>query len=133
MSDGAPRLSPTMASRTLQALAFIEFYYGRHGIGPSMGEIAAGLNCNRMRAMEAVHRLAAQGRIHRVPGVARSIRPLSAEEEEIRRLRQAGYVVTKSGLPPGFVLDHLPSPHGQEEEAGRAAARSQRSGGQAAH
>jgi len=122
-----------MASRKLQALAFIEIYYARHGVGPSTREISAALNCSTGRAIDAVKKLHREGRIARTPGVPRSIRPISAEEEAMRRLASAGYVVTKAGLPGVPVLDHIPTPHGQEkiESTAAGAARHHRRGPQA--
>ncbi|MCW2412022.1 MULTISPECIES: LexA family protein [unclassified Sphingobium] len=118
-----PRLSPLMASRKLQALAFIEQYYAARGAGPSLSELAAALNCNRSRAQDAVRQLAREGRIRHAPGVPRGIRPISAEEEALRRLQAAGYIVTNAGLLPPAVLDHVPAQHGktQKQESGGTA------------
>lgn len=109
---GVAPLSPVMASKALQALSFIERYYAVHGIGPSLSEIAATLNSNRSRAQDIVRRLAREGRIHHVPGQPRGIRPVTADEEALRRLRAAGYIVTNAGLPLVAVLDHVPRPSG---------------------
>lgn len=112
-----PGLSPTMVSRKLQVLAFIEHYFAAHGTGPSMGEIAAGCgHINRMRALDAVNALHREGRIHRTIGVARSIRPLTADEEAIRRLQSAGYAVTKTGLHEVPDLDHSDEDGAEDEK-----------------
>ena len=113
-----PALSPIMASRKLQALAFIEQYFAARGTGPSLSELAAALNCNRSRAQDAVRRLARDGRIRHMPGVARGIRPISAEEEALRRLIAAGYIVTNAGLHRPAVLDHDPARHGNTKKQG---------------
>jgi SOS-response transcriptional repressor LexA len=111
----APRLSPTMSSRKLQALGFIETYFHAHGTGPSIGEIAAALHCSPPRALEAVRKLAREGRIHRQCGVPRGIRPLSADEEAVRRAQLAGFIVTKPALPGMFILGD-DAGDGEEEE-----------------
>jgi len=109
-------LSPTMASRTLAALAFVEGYYFDRGSGPSYGEIANALSVSRKHALRLVDRLVAQGRLRRTRGVARSLRPLTAEEEAIRRIELAGYKVTNPGLPGPVLLDYLPEDGEEEEE-----------------
>jgi SOS-response transcriptional repressor LexA len=114
-----PALSPTMASRKLQALAFIEFYFATHRTGPSIGEISAMLDCSRQRAHDLVRTLEREGRIKRTANTRRSIRPISAEEDALRQLKAAGYVLTNPGLRGRFDLDHIPAPHGQEIEARR--------------
>lgn len=90
MIQGTPALSPTMASRKLQALAFIEIFYAARGGGPSLGEISAALDCSRQRAHDLICTLEREGRIQRTPGVRRSIRPIAAEQEALRRLKAAG-------------------------------------------
>lgn len=142
MIDDIPRLSPQMASRKLQVLAFIRAFYAAHGVGPSLSEMAAAIGSNRSRVQDAIRKLAAEGRIHRAPGQTRGVRPLSAQEEAVRHVRDAGYLVldpasvplldiempvTKAGLP-----GHSPHGHnaplqggggygadGGEERAGR--------------
>lgn len=111
----APRLSPTMASRKLQLLAFIEIYYGQHGVGPSHSEMAAALSASTSRVKELLAKLEREGRIHRMRGVTRGIRPISAEQEAIRRLAAAGYILPKAGLVALPVLDHHPRRDGEEE------------------
>ncbi|MCW2406161.1 SOS-response transcriptional repressor LexA [Sphingobium sp. B1D7B] len=122
-----PRLSPLMASRKLQALDFIEQFFAARGIGPSLSELAAALNSNRSRAQGHVRQLAREGRIRYFPGVPRGIRPLSGEEEALRRLLAAGYIVTNAGLLPPAVLDHVPARHGktQNQESGGTAPHAQ--------
>lgn len=109
------RLSPMMASRPLAALAFVERFYFERGSGPSYGEIANALCVSRKHALKLVERLVQQGRLRRTPGLARSLRPLTAEEEAIRRIELAGYQVTNRGLLPPPDLDYAPG-HGEEEE-----------------
>lgn len=113
-------ISPEMASRKLAVLAFIECYYRDHGIGPSYGEMACRLNTNTTRIKDAIRTLEREGRIRREPGIARSVRPLTAEEEAIRRLQRAGFLVTNPTLlgPPD--LDHI-DPDGEEEETDEGA------------
>ena len=98
--DDIPRLSPQMASRKLQVLAFIRAYYAAHGVGPSLSEMAAAIGSNRSRVQDAIRKLAAEGRIHRAPGQARGVRPLSAQEEAVRHVRDAGYLVFDPALVP---------------------------------
>jgi SOS-response transcriptional repressor LexA len=114
-----PALSPTMASRKLQVLAFVELFYSARGVGPSLGEISAALDFSRQRAHDLICTLEREGRIERTPGMHRSIRPIAAEQEAVRRLKAAGYVLTNPGLRGRFDLDHIPVPHGQEIETGR--------------
>lgn len=125
----ASRLSPVMGSRKLQALEFIEAYFRLRGVGPSLGEIGAGLGISSNHAHKLVKRLARDGRIVRARGVPRGIRPLSAREEALRLLAEDGYTVfhgdkvilppdeetpaggqgvTDEPLPLAFDLDHDP-------------------------
>ncbi len=119
--DDLYRLSPVMVSRKLQVLAFIHRFYGAHGVGPSLGEIAAAVQSNRTRAQAAVRQLAKEGRIHRQPGKARGIRPISVREEAMRVLQAEGWTVLQLeeggtnaslSLPPE--LDHLPDASKQD-------------------
>lgn len=123
----ASRLSPVMGSRKLQVLEFIEAYFRVRGVGPSLGEIGAGVGISPNHAHKLVKRLAQDGRIHRATGVARGIRPLSIREEALRLLAGEGYTVFHGNkvilppdeaaiadrfmdepLPPRFDLDHDP-------------------------
>ncbi len=88
------RLSPVMSNRKLQVLAFIRAYHARHGEGPSLSEIAAACRCSRPRAQDAIRKLAAEGRIHRVPGRPRGVWPIDASDEALRQLAAAGYRVS---------------------------------------
>ncbi len=100
----ASRLSPVMGSRKLQVLEFIEAYFRLRGVGPSLGEIGAGVGISPNHAHKLVKRLAHDGRIVRARGVPRGIRPLSAREEALRLLAADGYTVfhdDKVILPPG--------------------------------
>jgi SOS-response transcriptional repressor LexA len=112
-----PALSPTKANRKLQVLAFIEFYFATHRTGPSIGEISAMLGCSRQRAHDLVRTLEREGRIKRSANTRQSIRPISVEEDALRQLTAAGYVLTNPGLRGRFDLDHIPAPHGQEIKA----------------
>ena len=116
-------LSPTMVSRKLQVLHFIEQFFAVHGVGPSLGEIGRALGVTPKRVHDLVTRLAYDGRIQRQRGKARSIRPLTAREEAIRQLRDDGFIIdedilsirtplTNAGLhlPPD--LDHIPDRDG---------------------
>jgi len=109
------KISPTMVSRKNAVLAFINRYYTDHSRGPSYGEMAAALKTNPTRIKDAVRTLVAEGRVHRTPGQRRSLRPLTAHEEAIRRVVEAGFLVTNPTLPRPPVLDYLPA-DGEEEE-----------------
>lgn len=89
----APRLTPVMTNRKLQVLDFIEAFWALHRKGPSLNEIANACGTNKTRAREAVMKLEREGRIHRMAGVERGIRPVGAIEEAIRLLREGGFVV----------------------------------------
>ena len=121
MMESVPRLSAEMSSRKLQVLAFIERYYRAHRQGPSLGEISSAIGIARQSACFHVKTLTREGRLLRTPGVARSIRPLSAHEEAVRQLEACGYALTNSELPPRFDLDHDPG-HGEESEEGESSA-----------
>ena len=113
-----PPLLPSMASRKLQVLEFIEAYFRLRGVGPSLGEIGHGVGISANHAHKLVKRLARDGRIVRAVGVPRGIRPLSAREEALRLLAGEGYTVfhgDKVILPPdemgaGVMDEPLPEP-----------------------
>lgn len=91
--EGIPRLSPEMASRRLQVLAFVRMFHAQHGVGPSLSEMAAAIGTNRARVQGAVRKLAREGRIHYQPGVPRGIRPAESHEEALQLLQSEGWVV----------------------------------------
>ena len=99
------RLSPTMVSRKLIALAFIRDYIERTGGSPSLGEIAAAIGTDdRKLAQKAVRALAGDGHIIRQPG-PRGITLPGRVADAVRELRKAGYVVDEHIL-------HLDRPGG---------------------
>ncbi|WP_030540573.1 LexA family transcriptional regulator [Sphingobium sp. DC-2] len=91
--EDVPRLSPEMASRKLQVLAFIRVYHDRHGVGPSLSEMAAAVGTNRSRVQDAIRKLEREQRIHRVPGKTRGVTPIGSHEEALRQLQALGYIV----------------------------------------
>lgn len=109
MQVEAIRLTPTMVSRREQLLAFIRAYYAAHGVGPTITEMANALSCARSRVQDAVRKLEREQRVHRVPGKARGITPISGHEEAIRQLKAIGYVVNPVSMelcaPPLPLLD----------------------------
>lgn len=102
MGKDIPRLSPTMASRKLQVLAFIRLFYREHGIGPSLSEIAAAIGSNRTRAQDAIRKLAREGRVHHRPGQPRGVVPVEMRDEALRLLRAEGWTVN----PERRGIDH---------------------------
>lgn len=92
MMDDIPRLSPEMASRKNQVLLFIRAYFTTHGVGPSLSEIAAAVGTNRSRVQDAIRKLEREQRVHRQPGKARGVRPISDHAETLRKLEKMGYV-----------------------------------------
>lgn len=106
-----PRLSPAMASRKNQVLAFIRLYWRTHSSGPSISEICAAVNCPRSRAQAAIRKLEMEGLVFRVPGVARSVRPAETHEHALRLLQAHGWSVNAGRLelvhpmPPLVDLD----------------------------
>ncbi len=149
--EGVPPLSPVMSNRKLQVLDFIRLFHARHGVGPSLGEIAAAVGTTRTRVHDSIRKLAREGRVHHMPGQTRGVRPAETRDEALRVLREEGWVilpdrnaashpnalplldvieeeepVTNSGLPPTCSPGH--ERHGKVggrgkkgEEAGRAA------------
>lgn len=95
-----PRLTPTMASRKNQVLAFVRLYWNAHSVGPSISEIARAAGCARSRAQKLVTKLVREGHLHRIDGMARGVRPASVLEEALRQLRAAGYVVNDDVIAP---------------------------------
>lgn len=91
--DGVPRLSPVMASRKHQVLAFIRIYHRDHGVGPSLSEIAAAVCASRSRVQDAIRKLAREGRLHHRPGETRGVRPAESRDEALRVLRDEGWIV----------------------------------------
>jgi hypothetical protein len=119
------RLSPTMSSRKLQALAFIRHFYARWGASPTQGEIAAALHISKKRANNLVHQLSTEKMIEIVAGKTRGIRLVEtaeelSEPEILVRLSAMGWTIadggqiiqpplTDKGLPLLPVLDFNPS------------------------
>ena len=102
------RLTPTMASRKNQILAFVRSYFAEHGESPSITEIARAANCARSRVQEAIRKLEREQKINRTPNKARSIIPISGHEEAIRQLEAAGFIVNPStieALPQAPLID----------------------------
>lgn len=107
-----PRLSATMASQRLLVLDFVRDYIDRWGGSPSLGEIGAALNIDRMRVKRAIRSLAADGMLRRTPG-PRGLALPDAEADALRQLRALGWtinpteeVVTKATLLPPAALDY---------------------------
>lgn len=94
-----------MASRKNQVLAFIRSYFGAHGIGPSISEMAAAASCSRSRVQEIIRKLEREQLVNRVPGKSRGIVPISGHEEAIRQLVAMGYVVNPAPSLPLLDLD----------------------------
>lgn len=113
--DDIPRLSPAMASRKNQVLAFIRLYWREHGVGPSLSEIAAAVGTNRSRVQDAIRKLAREGRLHRAPGVTRGVRPAETHEEALRVLQSSGWTVN----PDRLELIHPAAPLIDLDEDGR--------------
>ena len=118
--SGSPeltRLSPTMTSRKLQALAFIRHFYARWGQSPTLGEIAAALKISRKRAHELVGQLATEKMVEVVAGKPRGIRLLEtgeelSEAEILVRLSAMGWTIGDGDhviQPPGSVFAADPS------------------------
>lgn len=114
------RLSPTMVSRKLQALAFVRSYIADYGVGPSQGEIREALGADLVSAKymrQIVRRLEQAGDIVR-GGPRRGIILPERREAVIREARAMGlYVVDDSavtdrppnrGVPSVAVLDYNP-------------------------
>ncbi len=91
--DSVPRLSPEMASRKLQVLAFIRLFHAQHGVGPSLGEIAAAVGTTRTRVHDSIRKLAREGRVHHMPGQPRGVRPAETRDEALRVLREEGWII----------------------------------------
>lgn len=104
MMENVPRLSPEMASRKLQVLAFVRAYYRAHSAGPSLSEIANGLGTNKTRVQAALRKLQREGRIHREAGIARGIRPNDSHEEALRLLRADGWTVNPTRMEIAYPL-----------------------------
>lgn len=98
LMNDIPRLSPTMASRKLQVLAFIRAYHARHGVGPSLSEIAAAVDTNKSRVQDAIRKLEREGRVHREAGKARGVRPAESHEEALRILQAEGWTINPDRL-----------------------------------
>ena len=108
----ATHLSPTMVSRKLLALGFIKEYIGEHEVGPSYGEIAAGIGIgnNREGVRKLVLRLAEQGLIIKRPG-HRGISLPGTRDEALRRLQDDGWTVCEISqrlTPPDVTNPPLP-------------------------
>lgn len=116
------RLTPEMVSRKLLALHFVRTYLARHGVGPSLGEIGAGVGVSRQRAQWYVKQLEAGGYVTRTPRAPRSIR-LAARAELGAHAGVAGQggagagearALTHMGLPMLPTLLHASSPDIEE-------------------
>lgn len=124
MTDQPLRLTPTMASRKLQALDFIARYIGRWGGSPSYDEIANELGVSKTRARSLVRQLERDGHIVRERGGRRTIRLLEGSDraslaDAMLELRRRGFVVdedlftisapcTNRPLPVLPPLRHIP-------------------------
>lgn len=115
-----PRLSPVMVSRKNQVLAFIRAYWRTHDSGPSISEICAAVNCPRSRAQAAIRKLEMDGLVHRLPGVARSVRPAETHEHALQLLKAQGWTVNAGRLE----LVHPMPPLVDLDEDGRLVIRS---------
>lgn len=121
---GVP-LSPTMASRKLQLLAYAKRYMAMYGRSPSYGEMAAELGITRNHAKRLVIQLECDGDMLRRAGARRGISFPAAgdnvsEGDALLKLRELGYdvalhIVFKPGepgtnftLPLIAELDHIP-------------------------
>lgn len=115
---GISGLSPTMVSRRLLVLAFVQEYIGRWGTSPSYGEIARGCQTNTTRVKEALRSLVREGQLLRKPG-ARGLALPDQRDAAVRMLRELGYLVyderavTNPTLLAGPMLDYDPV-HGRE-------------------
>jgi SOS-response transcriptional repressor LexA len=111
MEPDIPRLSPAMASRKNQVLAFIRLYWRDHGVGPALSEMAAAVGTSRARVQDAIRKLAKEGRVIWEPGVTRGVRPAESHEEALRVLQAQGWTVNPDRLelihpaPPLIDLD----------------------------
>ncbi|HEY6640907.1 transcriptional repressor LexA [Povalibacter sp.] len=66
---------PSLTSKQLEVLAFIQKFMGTHGLPPTRGEIAAGLGLkNRQGIDQHLRALAAKEAIELTPGISRGIR-----------------------------------------------------------
>lgn len=118
--NAIPHLSPTMASRKLQALAFIEGYIRERKQAPSLAEIAAALEISRKRVLELARKLDRDGLIIYRAGVHRGILLPDNQAMALRELEAAGWKinrttmelrfqpVTNSGLTLPPELDYFP-------------------------
>lgn len=122
---GVP-LSPTMASRKLQLLAYAKRYMAMYGRSPSYGEMAAELGITRGHAKRLVCQLEQDGQVQR--GGAGERRGITftapqdnlSEGDALLKLRELGYDValhrvfkpaapgTNFTLPLIAELDHIP-------------------------
>jgi hypothetical protein len=102
-------LSPTMSSMQNLAMAFIQGYFTRWGVSPTLGELAAHLSTSRKRAHEIVHQLADKQMLDVVAGKARGIRLRDRTEElsehdVLARLLREGWTIGDGSriiFPPG--------------------------------
>lgn len=115
MMDDIPRLSPVMASRKNQVLAFIRLYWRAHGVGPSLSEIAAACGTNRSRVQDSIRKLAKDGRLLWTPGQARGVRPVESHEAALQLLESQGWAVN----PMRLELIHPGAPLIDLDEQGR--------------
>ena len=95
---GDLRISAVMSSRQHQAKDFVERYFMRHGVSPTLGEIAAGIGVSKKRAHVVVHAIARKGTWEIVAGEARGIRLVDrtlelSENEVLARLLAAGWTI----------------------------------------
>ncbi len=110
------RLSPGMACRRLQVLAFVRDYLGKWHKSPSQSEIAAGLGVARATVRRALRSLTAEGLLLRTPG-ERGLTLPEEREAAVRTLAALGCTVWHgtellggqvSTLLPGGFLDYDP-------------------------
>jgi len=92
MADPLP-LSPAMASRKAQALAFVTTYLADWQYGPSYAEIGAGLGVSRERARQLVRALVRDGKLLPPNGKRRGLRLPDTIDRAVMELRAAGWHV----------------------------------------
>ncbi|WP_288338578.1 hypothetical protein [uncultured Sphingomonas sp.] len=124
-----------MASRELQALAFIRSYIGEWGHSPSFGEIARAIGCPDTKTVaRIVKRLVRKGRVLRQPGAHRGLMLPDDHSAALARLVASGWKVngalreisapsvTNTGLMLVAVLDHDPDSTGDFQHDDNAGA-----------
>lgn len=108
--DTRYRLTPTMRSRKLQVVRFVEDYVARWGQWPSYREIGEAMGIERLTARDAVKRAVRDGLLQRAPGSRRG-QPIAARLIDptpavlLHDLGSAGVIVmetTERGGEPTF-------------------------------